>query len=731
MSKIMRLIKHEKNMWIPLANIFIVACLAHHVFSIWDKKAIWIFLTFLFCYPLFIWISFKVFPRINKAFQLMKNKQYLFIISAFFLSLFATRLFYQTPKSYQTITITPEISRGQKVELLEIKATGDILDLNEEAKNSEWFIDNGILTATHNSRPLIYTVQVPVNSKVSILFNSSPEEGSISLSYGSIRKEINLFETSQQQRLVTLSSQYRSIPNWLFLPFLITADIFTFFVFFLGIFIFQERGQQYLVENPREKFISKRQSIIILVILSTIFNLINALTIPLIVDSDTPAYLQGAVHLLKYGNLNGVSMFCGPGTTFLFAPILLIFGRNPWGMKILLHLLALGCVLVNYRLGWQLSKKRWIAFIIGLVTILIPDIYYYSNFVMSDLPNIFLILLFSSLLLDALEDSRFQKILSALLVGSFATLLRTENILILLFGAFCLGINPGLDLIRGVLHKKTFRTKHTNISSLGILLLTLIIALMPILLWSAHNYKLHGFFGLNDSSSVVLYGGWIYYPEASGLKIQDKSSSAIREINQCIDRYPIEITDSSGVATPGEIYPSMIKCGYSTEEIFDIFEQAALDSIFSHKELIPTILKIKLRDAFKPEIIHTATFPLNDEIFQPNRLYADYFDVVTLSFPKLISAQRALYDLFNDTLSKIYRVLIMVALFTMLLSLYRKSFLNWAMLAFFASTRIFIPNLISVSNWRYTVSGILPLTIFGVISLAVLIYGTKDIIKQS
>lgn len=71
----------------------------------------------------------------------MKNKQYLPIISAFFLSLFATRLFYQAPKAYQTITKTPEISRGQKVELLEIKATGDILDLNEEANNSEWIID--------------------------------------------------------------------------------------------------------------------------------------------------------------------------------------------------------------------------------------------------------------------------------------------------------------------------------------------------------------------------------------------------------------------------------------------------------------------------------------------------------------------------------------------------------------------------------------------------------------
>jgi len=103
------------------------------------------------------------------------------------------------------------------------------------------------------------------------------------------------------------------------------------------------------------------------------------------------------------------------------------FGRNPWGLKILLHLLALACVPVSYRLGWQLGRRFWFAFIAGLITALIPDLYFYSGFVLSEVPHFFFGLLFCTLLLSALETMTAGWLIAALLVGSFSVLVRSES----------------------------------------------------------------------------------------------------------------------------------------------------------------------------------------------------------------------------------------------------------------------------------------------------------------
>ncbi len=713
----------------------IVSCLANHLFSIFEKKAVLILLGFLLCSPLLGWFFSILFSKFKKIFHELNGKRGLFFVSSLLLGLLSAILTYHAPVSYQTLSLQPQISQDQKVELLEIKVAGDVLSVDKEAVVSKWSQADGVTSATFDSESLVLTFQAPTNSQVNILFISSQQSGKVTLSLGSEKREIDLSSDAMQQELITFHSSYRGIPGWLFLSFLILSDTFTFSLIFLLIFILQENGQKYLVEDPDEKFLSKKTSILILFLLACTLHLMNALAVPLIVDSDTAAYLQGAVHLLQYGNLKGVSIFCGPGTTFLFAPILFLFGRNPWGMKILLHSFAIGSVLLSYRIGWQLSKKRRIAFCVGFLIMLIPDLYYYSNFIMSDMPNIFLMLLFSSLLLDALDDFRFPRILFALLVAGFATLLRAENILILLIGVFFLGARPTWNWLKGIKKEKNSAEKQANLKSLGALSLALLIALLPIIWLSYFNYEVHGFFGLNSSSGVVLYGGWIYYPEASGLAFQDESSTAVKEINKWVEEFPIEITDSSGVATPGEIYPSLIEAGYSTQEAFDIFEKAAWDSILSSKRLIPAVVKLKLRDAFRPEISHLKTFPLPDEKDQYENLYGDlykeYFDPSYVSVPQLVRFQRNFYQFFEGPASGIYRMMVLFALFTVFLSFYKKPFIKWAALAFITALRIFIPNLMSVANWRYTVAGIPLLLIFGFIALATLFYGAKELLYKA
>lgn len=717
---------------LTVAGVLIAACFTHHVFSIWDRKALWILLAFLLLSPLFTLVLSFIYAQSKSAFQQIQRKRSLFLVSALVLGSLATWATYRAPVSYQTITFEPQLYAHQRVELLEIKVGGDIYSLEEKALEAGWNLEDGMFTATQDSDPLILTFPVPLRSTVSILFNSSVQSGRVSISYGSMRRAVDLSTSNPQQKLITLHSQYRAVPNWLFVPFLVIADMFTFSFLFLLIFILQEKGQRKLIEDHRpEKFFSHQQCVLILVSVAVILHLLNALAVPLIVDSDSPAYLQGAVHLLQYGNLKGVSVFCGPGTTFLFAPVLYVFGRNPWGMKILLHLIAIASVLVSYRIGWQLSHKRWVAFCIGFLTILIPEFYYYSNFVMSEIPTIFLILLSSSLLLDALADFSFQRILLAFGAISLATLLREENILVFIFGIVCLGSKPAWEWFNGFFDKTKKQQKHSSRSPLAMLFWAALIALIPVLWLSFFNYQVHEFLGLNASSGVVLYGGWVYYPEASGFDFRDESSLAVQEIDRWIEKYPIDITDGSGVATPGEIYPSLIKAGFSSQQAFDLFEQAAQDSIVSHKNLVPAVLKLKLRDAFRPEILHTTTFPLPAETAQVGKLYTDYFDPSNLSIPNLINLQRAFYDWFNGPAAAFYRSFILVALFTMFLSLYRTPFRQWVLLALITATRIFIPNLMSVANWRYTVTGIPLLLIFAVIGFVISLFGIKDVFIRS
>ena len=722
---------HKRNLWSLVAGMLITACLSHHIFSIWDRKAIWTLLVFIFFSPPIAWVLSKVFPQIEYAFRQIKNKQVLYILSAIILGTLATLKLYEAPVSYQTIFITPQVSQNQEVELLEIKVGGDILPIKTKAVENGWSYFNGVLTAKQNSQPLQFIFPVEVNSKISVLLNSSPQSGNILVSLGGSKREVDLSTPSQQQKLITFRSNYRIIPRWLFIPFLVISDLFTFSLLFFVILVLQEKGQEYFVEDSSEKFFSKRVSLIILIILSSLLHLFNALAVPLIVSSDSPHYLQGAVHWLEYGNLDGVSPFCGPGSTFLFAPVLLLFGRNPWGMKVFLHLIAIACVLVGYRLGWQLSKKRWIAFSVGFITMLLPDLYYYSNFIMSDLINLFLVVLFASLLLDALENNSFFRILLPLVVASFATLLRSENLLLLVIGIFCLGIQPAWDWLKGISHKKDVPSQRHNLKSLGILFLAVLIALVPLCLWSFKNLQLNGRFSLRNSPGTVLYDGWIYYTEASGIEIRDEDSSAVQEIEYWITVYPIEITDSSGIATGGEIYPSLIKAGYSSQEAFQLLEQATLNSLKSNLALIPKILKLKVKDAFKPIIYHTVTFPLPGESLQISDIYTEYFSPSIISIPQIINLQRAFYEFFHNHLTGIYRFITLLSLAAAFFSLYRSPFLKWFTLLIIMLTRIFITNLISIAMWRYTIAGIGLLVVFGVMGIAVLIYGFKDIFIQS
>jgi hypothetical protein len=702
------------------------ACLflsiGHHVFNFWETPAWVMICLFVIFAPLLAWILSHFIRRIRTSFDQALKKQYFIVIIP--TVLICVTIFYRLPASYNTLTITPIISQNQKVELLDFKVGDEVMSAQREALAKGWQIVDSSLVATDISQPLTITFKKEAQLPITVSFSTSPQSGSVKISLGTQRIELNLTSEENSQKVSHLSTQYRSIPNNFFIPIIVVADIISFSLLLMGLMLLQEIGNRSLIQQSvsQERFLSHRINLAVLLFLAGVLHILNALSVPLILGVDSPGYLIGAVHLIKYGNLDGVSILRGPGSTFLFAPVLFLFGRNPWGVKILLHLIAIACVFLSYRIGWQLSHKRWIAFVIGLITTLLPDLYIYSNYLMSDLPNAFIVLLYSTVFISAMETSRARWIISTMLIGSFAVLFRSENILLLVIGFLFIAIHPVFHWLRKIFLEKqnAFRLLFAS-RELMVIGLSLVVAILPLLWWSVHNYRVYGFFGLSNYAGKVFYDGWIYYGDASNISFSDSGSQAIQKINAAIEKYPLAVIDPSGVPTGTEIYPSLLKAGYSSQQALNLLESATWDSIFHKWDLTLKLLFIKIKDALRPQITLTQTFPLPGEIVRPEEIKLTYFNAETLSISPLIIAQRQTYDYLQRWYRTVYPLWIWISILATLLCFYRRPSLVWSGLVLITLTRIFVPNLMGLTDWRYTISGLVLLQVFAINGIAVVI----------
>jgi 4-amino-4-deoxy-L-arabinose transferase-like glycosyltransferase len=414
-------------------------------------------------------------------------------------------------------------------------------------------------------------------------------------------------------------------------------------------------------------------------------------------------------------------MVVGPGSTLLFAPLLFLFGRNPAGIKVLLHLLALACIPVSYWLGWKISHNRAVAVLSGLIATLSPDLYFYSNYVMTDVPNILLVLLFCVCLLSALESMQPRWIFGTLLISAFAILLRSENILLLLIGASVLAI----ESFRRWLQNRSFDWKKPFLS----LTLAFMIAVLPVLWWSAHNKRIYGFFGMSNYFGVVIYDGWVYYGDASHLAFSDENSPAIQKIKAATEKYPIAITDKNGFATGWETYPALIKDGYSTEQAMNLLKTAALDSIQKNKDLTLKLLFLKLQAGFRPEITFRTTYSLPGEPFFSSN--DEFFDPDNTSFPSLIKLQRGVNDFLSLWYPRLYPIWMIISVLALTLSIFRQPTLSWVALIAVVATRIFIPLTLSVPFWRYTLAGWIPLQIITISWIFILANGIQSVFRSN
>ncbi|HET7145373.1 MAG TPA: hypothetical protein VFI68_15235 [Anaerolineales bacterium] len=698
-----------------LSNVYFLS-VGHHAVQFWEKPGRVMIGLWSVCVPLLTWALFLIIRRIQPQFKINNFKQlFIFIIAALLVSAILTWRYYDVPSTFHAITITAVASQDQKVELIEIKANGDIIPPDEKkALEYGWQVADDILIATSQSQPLTVSFKTEINAPVTLLFYASPQGGKARIVVEKEQIEVDLNSSENQQMTSTFHIRtYRGIPNWIFIPLLVSVDILAIGSLFLFILFLQEAQLKRSIQTGpvKESPFNHRRNIVVLLVISGILHLLNSLAVPLLLDVDSPSYLQAAVHWLEYGNPDVDSTIIrGPVSTLIFAPFIFLFGRNPWGIKTLLHLLAIACVPVSYRLGWQLGKSTRVAFLCGLATALSPDLFLYSNILMSDLPNIFIVLMFCTLLISALETLGFGWVIAAMLMGSFATLFRSENITLLLIAAGALFVSYAWQW-----RAKGFIKPMRDISLFS---LSLLAAILPILWWSAHNQRVYGFFGLSNYASEIFYDGWIYFGDASGLAFTDQNSKAVQEIQAAIDRYPISVTDKKGVPTGWEVYSGLIKAGYTTEQSFNLLKQAAVDSIKNNWSLTYRLLLIKLRAGLRPETTHMFSLPLPSESHQSYKM--GYFEQEDLSIPVLILAQRKTYEYMQAWYDSIYPLWVYLCIFAMIFSLYRSPKMIWLTFILIISTRIFIPNIMGLSHWRYTLAGLIPLQILGICWIAAL-----------
>lgn len=664
----------------------------------------------VFFVPLVSVLIFFLLNRIWSVCQALEKKRWLyFLIPGAIIAMILTARFFVAPSVQHELKIIPSEGQSGRIELYEIKApAGRVVNLSRIDRAGGWTLENNTLvTDEQNPGILTYSFFGPIGDDISLLFSQSLESRDVIVVLDGREQAVELNSSDAGLKAVEISTSYKAgIPAILILLPVAVVDFLAFFFFLLFLWLVIELPQT-MPDKTEGRFpFSHLTGLVILLAVSLLLHVPNFFAVPLLIDADSPSYLQGAVHWAEHGNLDGVPFFRGPGTTFLFIPAFLFFGNDPWGVKLVLHLMAIGSVFVSYRLGWQLFQRRSFAFFAGLITLLIPETFFYSNFVMSDMPNIFFGLLFCSLLLSTLETFSWRWLLPTMLTASFLTLLRPENVILLVIAGGFLPVKLFIE------HGRDISQFRRAVQMLGV---SVLVAVIPLLLWAARNDRLHGFFGLSNYSGEVLYTGWVYYGEASGLPFIDTDSEAVGKINKAVEAYSGEI-DYRDVPTGWELYPALVEYGYTSGEAFELLGDAAKDSMRKDWKLTLDLLWIKVRKSLVPENIPSLTFPLSEERTdipeeQGQKAGSDLKEERSV-FPVFIHWQRAAYEWVNLWYRYFYYPVFLLSLGMMFLALYQRRFFAWAPVVVITASRVFIPIVFGLGNWRYVVSGLVFMPLF-------------------
>lgn len=704
-----------------VAALAVVLSLSHHWLNFWGLPLLSLVLLLLVGVPVAALLIFQLLRRIWDRLAGISNKRWLFFLipSVALASVFAWRTF-TPPIVWHTIEMYPPSEYGRnEVRLIEIKVSQvRRVQFSRIKYLGGWRIQGDFLVPDgSDQRPLTYSFIGPVDKPVQLTFVTSPLGGSVALTLDGASLTIDLAGPHESLKAIELDVRYRfGIASWIVSSLVYLMDLLAILFLFTFLWLVQEVVQ---AEYPRSQPRAARdlsthwKPIVILLAIGVAFHTANVLAVPLIVVGDSNTHLAGTMYWLKHFNLDGVNSGQGPGISFLFIPIMLIFGRNPWALKLFLHLLAIGCIPLGYQLGWQMTRKRWFAFLAGMVALLTADLYLYSNLVMTELPYIFFGLLFIVLLIDAFESFGWIWLIAAMIVGSFNVLLRPENIVML-------GIGILLLIVRGIWELRGMKEKGRGLKSRSVWLRigsAILVAVVPVFWWSAHNYRVHGFFGLSDHAGEAWYDGWVYFGESSHIAITDSHSESVGVINDALAAHPPSPDGTTDAPTSHEASSALMRAGYTRQQSVSILQQAAYDSILNDPLLSLELLFIKFREGLTPDMVAVFSGPLRDQDPGLSELKLTYFDEERITTGWLVDLQRVAYEIMTFWYRGFYRTWTWVSFGALGLSLYRRPVFLWIPLVLITGTRILLPTIVSLSHWRYVLAGILPLQIIGMSGL--------------
>lgn len=693
-----------------MVGFAVVLSMSHHWFHFWELPVGYPLLGLLVAWPLAtVCLWFLAVRLWEIGAKISRKRWFVFLLPASLLALGMSIYFFSPPVVWHQLEIMP--SQGV-VQLVEIKIPGTNVRFADLGQPAGWQLrDQIFITHTQTPESIRYSFLSAVDKPVVFTFLTAPEGADVTLVVDNEKMQASLADAHPGQRQLQLNTGYRfGVSGTLISAIIILMDFGAFVLLFILLWLAQEITP--IPQNTGLPF-NHKKSLLVLVLLGCVLHTINFFAVPLISGPDTRGYLEGAAYWMQYHTLDGVPTLRGPSSTFLFLPVMLLFGRNPLGMKLLLHLFAIGCIPLTYRLGWQLTKRPSLAFGAGLLAVFTPDLMFYSSYVMSDLPNIFLGLLFCTLLLSALETFSWKWLVSTMLVGSVAVLFRSENMAPLLIGIVFL------------LAKLLWEWKTQSVPPgprfrrLGLVVL---LAIVPILAWVMRNYTVHGFLGLTDYEPAF-YDGWVYYGELSHISLMDMDSPAVGTIQSATKMYADEIPAEHELPTGMDIYGLLPKHGYTDRQALALLRQATWDSILNNPALTLQVLEIKIRKGLQPETIpFQYTFPLPSDQSPVEPASSEYFDADQISFQPAIALQRWVDDWLDKWYEHVYPVWIWFSLAMLLLCCYRRPFSVFALFAAITLARLFMQMLIAISFWRYVIAGIVPLQIFGLIGLWTLVH---------
>lgn len=275
----------------------------------------------------------------------------------------------------------------------------------------------------------------------------------------------------------------------------------------------------------------------------------------------------------------------GYGLSIFSLPIFWVFNEHStWPIKILFHLWGIGSAILTFLIAWEISKKEWFALITGIFVVLLSDLPYYGNYLLSWAPAAFFVSLFAYFMVKYFITKRILFLYSSGIISSAAVFIRPEYVLLVgVFGLFTAieYIQKNPEILKGQLKDHLGFLRHFVIS--------VVITLTPLFILSWHNYKNNGFFGLTDFTYAVVYEGTIHstYKVRQDPPLVNPNSPAVQEIQAAITNVFPELVSILGVS---EDYPktglnwyrdswALKQNGYSLEEIKELSYQAVLDTV--------------------------------------------------------------------------------------------------------------------------------------------------------